>query len=163
MRTGLSPIYFARGNDVMKSQSFIVSPEDYEPALNVLGTKVTVLASNMATQGYEITLQNGDEGTGPPPHSHNWDESFYVLKGKIEYTCAEKTVMCMPGTLVHVPAGTVHSFSYGPGGGEMLEITSQNGFATQMFTAVSKEIRPGPPDIPKVVDVLRKNGVTVKN
>ena len=49
----------------MKAQPFVVTPRDYDPALNVLGTKVTVLASNAATQAYEITLQQGDEGTGP--------------------------------------------------------------------------------------------------
>jgi quercetin dioxygenase-like cupin family protein len=145
----------------MKPQSFVVTPGDYDPALNVLGTKVIVLASNAATQAYEITLQQGDEGTGPPPHSHNWDESFYVLKGKIEFTCAGQTVMCMPGTLVHVPAGTVHGFRYGAGGGEMLELTGQGGHATQLFTAVSQKIPPGPPDIPKVIEVLKRNGVTV--
>lgn len=145
----------------MKTHTFVVTPEDYDPALNVLGTKVTVLASNAATQGYEITLQQGDEGTGPPPHSHNWDESFFVLKGKIEFTCAGRTVMCVPGTLVHVPAGTVHSFRYGAGGGEMLELTGQGGLATQMFTAVSKEIPPGLPYVPKVLEVLKQNGVTV--
>jgi len=107
----------------MKTQPFVVTPKDYDPALHVLGTKVTVLASNAATQSYEITLQQGDEGTGPPLHSHNWDESFYVLKGKVEFSCAGKTVMCTPGTLVHVPAGTVHGFRYGAGGGEMLELT----------------------------------------
>ena len=117
----------------MKAQPFVVTPKDYEIALNVLGTKVTVLASNTATQSYEITLQQGDEGTGPPPHSHNWDESFYVLKGKVEFTCAGKSVMCVPGTVVHVPAGTVHGFHFGAGGGEMLEFTGQGGFATQML------------------------------
>jgi hypothetical protein len=30
-----------------------------------------------------------------------------------------------------------------------------------MFTAVDKEIPPGPPDIPKLLDVLTRNGVTV--
>ena len=84
-----------------------------------------------------------------------------VLKGKVEFSCAGKTVMCMPGTLVHIPAGTVHGFHFGVGGGEMLELTGQGGFATQMFTAISKEIPPGPPDIPKVVEVLKQNGVTV--
>jgi quercetin dioxygenase-like cupin family protein len=44
---------------------------------------VTVLASNAATQSYGITLQQGEEGPGPPPHSHDWDEAFYVLKGEI--------------------------------------------------------------------------------
>jgi quercetin dioxygenase-like cupin family protein len=145
----------------MKTQPFVVAPKDYDPALNVLGTKVTVLASNAATQAYEITLQQGDEGMGPPLHSHNWDESFYVLKGKVEFSCAGKTILCIPGTLVHVPAGTVHGFRYGAGGGEMLELTGQGGFATQMFAALSKEIPPGPPDIPKVLEVLKQNGVTV--
>jgi quercetin dioxygenase-like cupin family protein len=138
-----------------------VTPADYDLALNVLGTKVTVLASNAATQSYEITLQQGDEGTGPPLHSHNWDEFFFVLKGKIEFTCGGKTVMCIPGTLVHVPAGTIHGFRYGTGGGEMLELTGQGGFATKIFTVISKEIPPGPPDIPKVLEVLKQNGVTV--
>lgn len=148
-------------NATMKTQPFIVTPTDYDPALNVLGTKVTVLASNAATQSYEITLQQGDEGTGPPLHSHNWDESFYVLKGQIEFSCGGKTEMCMPGTLVHVPAGTIHGFRYGSGGGEMLEFTGQGGSATQMFTAINKEIPTGPPDIPKVLEVLTQNGVTV--
>ena len=145
----------------MKAQTFIVTPEDYVPALDVLGTKVTVLASNAATSAYEITLQQGDEGTGPPLHSHDWDESFYVLKGKVEFSCAGQTTLCTPGTLVHVPAGTVHGFRYGVGGGEMLELTGQGGLATQMFTAISKEIPPGAPDAPKVRAVLEQNGVTV--
>ena len=41
----------------MKRHPFVVTPKDYDPALNVLGTKVTVLASNAATQAYEITRQ----------------------------------------------------------------------------------------------------------
>ena len=145
----------------MKVQSFVLKPDQREQPLNVVGTQVTVLASNAATQSYGITFQQGDEGTGPPPHSHDWDESFYVLKGKVEFTYAGRTVTCMPGTLVHVPAGTVHGFCFGTGGGEMLELTGQGGLATQLFTAVSKEIPSGPPDIPKVVEVLKRNGVTV--
>lgn len=145
----------------MKLQPFIVSPSDYDPALNVLGTKVTVLASSEATQGYEITLQQGDEGTGPPLHFHDWEESFFVLKGQIEFSYGNKTVMCLPGTLVHVPAGTEHGFCYGAGGGEMFELTGQGSMATRLFTAFNKEIAPGPPDIPKVLEVLKQNGVTV--
>jgi hypothetical protein len=42
----------------------------------------------------------------------------------------------------------------------MLKVTRQGGSATQMFTAINKEI-PQPPDIPKVLEVLKQNGVTV--
>ena len=148
-------------NATMKAQPFVVTPEDYDPALNVLGCKVTVLASNAATQGYEITLQQGDEGMGPPLHSHNWDESFYVIAGKVEFTCAGKTVVCPPGTLVHVPAGTVHCFRYLVDGCDVLELTGQGGMATQMFKAVSREIPAGPLEVPRLLEVLTRNGVTV--
>lgn len=145
----------------MEVQPFVVTPDQHEPALNVLGTQVTVLASNAATQSYGITLQQGDEGSGPPPHSHPWDESFFVLKGVIEFLCNGATHKCMPGSLVHVPRGTVHGFHYGTGGGQMLEITGQGSLATQMFTAINNEIPTGPPDIPKLLEVLTRNGVTV--
>jgi hypothetical protein len=51
----------------------------YNIALNVFGAKVTVLASNVATQAYKITLQQGDEGTGLPLPSHNGYESSSFL------------------------------------------------------------------------------------
>jgi quercetin dioxygenase-like cupin family protein len=145
----------------MSAQHFVLRPDEHEPALNVVGTQVTVLASNAATQSYGITLQQGDEGTGPPPHSHDWDEAFYVLKGAVHFVCGEKGYTCDAGTLVHVPRRTIHSFSYGSGGGQMLEITGAGALAAQMFTAVDKEIPSGPPDIPKLLDVLQRNGVTV--
>lgn len=145
----------------MKAQSFVLTPEHQAPALQVLGTEVKVLASNAMTQSFGITLQQGDEGTGPPPHNHDWDESFYVLRGEIAFLCDGKEYLCTPGTLVYAPRGTVHGFRYGKGGGQMLEITGQDANAANMFTAIDKEIPAGPPDIGKVLDVLSRNGVTV--
>jgi mannose-6-phosphate isomerase-like protein (cupin superfamily) len=145
----------------MSSKPFILTPSDRTPALNVIGTKVTVLASGTDIQDQQITVQSGDEGTGPPPHSHDWDESFYVIRGRIQFMCGGETAMCPPGTLVHVPAGTVHAFNYGPGGGEMLEITGRRSNAIPMFTALDREIPPGPPDGARVVQVLGENGVKV--
>ena len=145
----------------MSSKPLIVTPAEYDAALDVIGTKVIVLATGADIQDQQITLQSGDEGTGPPPHSHDWDESFFVTKGQMKFTCAGESLMCASGTLVHVPAGTVHAFSYGPGGGEMLEITGKRSNAVQMFTALSHKIPPGPPDIPKVIQVLSEYGVTV--
>jgi quercetin dioxygenase-like cupin family protein len=145
----------------MSPKPFIVKPGDRSAALNVIGTKVTVLASEADAQDQHFTLQSGPEGTGPPPHSHDWDESFYVTKGQIQFTCGGETTMCTAGTLVHVPAGTVHAFSYGPGGGEMLETTGRGSRAVRLFTALDREIPPGPPDVPKVIQVLGEYGVKV--
>ena len=145
----------------MNASYFVLKPEQHTRPLNVVGTQVTVLASNAATQSYGVTLQQGDEGTGPPPHSHDWDECFYVLKGGVEFLCDGQAHLCPAGTLVHVPRGTVHGFHYAAGGGQMLEVTGQGATAAQMFGAVDAQIPPGPPDIPKLLGVLSRNGVTV--
>lgn len=145
----------------MNRVPLIVKPENYAATLSVVGTNVTVLASNQDTKGQEFTFQSGEKGMGPPPHSHNWDETFFVLKGSVEFTCDGETEMCSPGTLVFVPSGTIHAFKYGPDGGEMLEVTGTGSVATQMFTAVDNEIPTGPLNVEKIVGVLSKNGVTV--
>lgn len=145
----------------MKNPYFVLTPDRHERALNVVGTQVTVLASNAATQSYGITLQRGDEGTGPPPHSHDWDEAFYVLSGEIHFRCDGQAHVCLPGTLVHIPRGTVHGFQYGKGGGQMLEITGKNARAAQMFAAVDEAGSLDPQNIPKLLQALEQNGVTV--
>jgi quercetin dioxygenase-like cupin family protein len=146
----------------MSRKQLVVKPSDRSAALSVIGTHVTVLVSAADSKSQQVTLQSGDEGTGPPPHSHDWDESFYVTKGQVQFFCAGQTTLCVAGTFVHVPAGTDHAFSYGPGGGEMLEVTGAGSRAIQMFTALDREIPPGPPDVPKVVQVAGEYGVTFR-
>jgi len=143
----------------MSQRQFVVKPGDRSAALSVVGTAVTVLVSPADSNSQQITLQSGDEGTGPLPHSHNWDESFYVTRGQVQFTCAGQTTMCDAGTFVHVPAGIIHAFAYGPGGGEMLEVTGSESKAIQMFTALDREIPPGAPDVPKLVQVAGDYGV----
>ena len=145
----------------MDPKPYIVQPGDRQAALNVLGINVTVLASRDNSRDQRITLQIGTEGQGPPPHSHPWDESFYVTGGQVAFTCGGATAMCAAGTFVHVPAGTVHSFAYGPEGGEMIEITGAKSNAIEMFSALDRELAPGPPDLGKAVEVLGDHGVTV--
>ena len=144
----------------MSAKPFVIKPANRTTALSVVGTNITVLTSASDSRDQQITLQSGAEGMGPPPHSHDWDESFYVTKGQIHFTCAGDTTICTSGTLVHVPAGTIHAFSYGPGGGEMLEITGHRSRAVEMFTALDREISPGPPDVPKLIQVATTYGVT---
>src|SRR5687767_7145214 len=144
----------------MKVQPFIVSPSDVS-SISVLGVRITVLAANTATDGYEITLQEGEEGAGPPPHSHDWDESFYVLRGEVEIECDGTRRTLKPGSLVHVPRGTVHGYRFGRGGGGMLEVSSQGGFATRMFTNVGKEFPRADGDIPRLLGLLLENGVRI--
>jgi quercetin dioxygenase-like cupin family protein len=145
----------------MSPKPFVVVPKDYARSLDVVGEKITVLASKDATQGYEIFLQEGIEGSGPPPHSHDWDESFYVIRGQVQMKYADKLIAASPGTLVHLPAGTVHCFLFGPGGGEMISMTGHNGQASRLFVDIDKEVPPGAPDLAKLLAAAQRNGVNI--
>jgi quercetin dioxygenase-like cupin family protein len=141
----------------MTAKPFVVTPKDYAPALNIVGEHITVLASGEATQGYEIFLQRGPEGSGPPPHSHPWDESFFVTKGQIDFGMGPESTTGSPGTFVHLPAGTVHWFRFGPGGGEMISMTSRLAAST-MFTEMAREVAPVNPDLGKLGEVGVRHG-----
>jgi quercetin dioxygenase-like cupin family protein len=143
----------------MKHEPLIVPPENRNVALSVAGTDVTVLVSGEQSETQQLTLQSGREGSGPPPHSHPWDESFYITSGLVQFTYDGKTSLCRPGTLVHVPAGTIHSFSYGEGGGEMLEVTGGASKSVESFIALDREASSGTVDIPKTIEIAGAYGV----
>lgn len=144
----------------MAARPFVVTPQDYEATLNIVGEHVTVLASGEATGGYEIFLQRGPEGSGPPPHSHPWDESFFVLGGRIDFGIGAESMTAEKGTLVHLPAGSVHWFRFGAGGGEMLSLTSRLG-ASRMFTDFHREVAPVNPDLAKLAEIGARHGLKV--
>lgn len=129
-------------------------------ALNVVGEHITVLASGAQTGSYEIFHQTGPEGSGPPPHSHPWDEAFYVTRGEIAFGIDARELVARPGTLVHLPAGTTHWFRFGPGGGEMVSMTSREG-ASHMFTDFDRGVSAENPDLGKLVELGRPYGLTV--
>src|ERR1019366_7597016 len=101
-------------------EAIIVDTTTAPRALNIVGEQVAVLVSGAQTGSYEIFHQAGPEGSGPPPHSHPWDEAFYVIGGEIAFGVDDRELVARPGTLVHLPAGTTHWFRFGQGGGEMV-------------------------------------------
>ena len=142
----------------MSIRPFVVFPENRPPTLNVVGEQITVLASKEATHGYEVFLQEGPEGSGPVPHSHPWDESFYVVRGDIEFAIEEKPMTATPGTLVHLPAGTAHWFRFGKGGGQMVSMTGQGSAASSMFTDIDSV---GSQDVEMLRNACERNGLRI--
>lgn len=145
----------------MNPEPFAITPAEYPRAHNVVGEKITVLASSTATQGYEVFLQQGLEGSGPPPHCHDWDESFYVTKGIIGIGYGDHVLAASTGTFVHVPAGTIHYFRFGSGGGEMISLTSHGGNASRLFARIDEAVPPGTADLQTLLGIAQECGVTI--
>ena len=142
------------------SSPLIVTTAEAPAPLEVIGERITVLASGAQTGSYEIFHQAGPEGSGPPPHSHPWDEAFYVLDGDIAFGIDDQNLVAAPGTLVHLPAGTTHWFRFGSGGGVMISMTSRAG-AAEFFSQVAREISPENPDLGVLIGIATSNQLNI--
>jgi quercetin dioxygenase-like cupin family protein len=143
------------------SEPLVLSADQAPPPLKVVGEEITVLASGEQTGSYEIFRQSGPEGSGPPPHSHPWDEAFYIIDGQVHFGVGDhQDLIARPGTLVHVPGGTTHWFRFAPGGGVMISITSRAG-ASAFFTQVDAEVSATNPDLGALIGVAAAHGLDV--
>jgi len=128
--------------------------------LDVGGFKITVLASTEQTGGYELFRIAGPAGTGPGPHYHDWDESFFVLSGAVQCGVDDTETLATSGALIHVPGGCTHWFKFAEGGGELFSITSR-GNASKMFEAFDKGINWADPDRRALMALAASYGQTV--
>lgn len=80
---------------------------------NVLGTAATIkLAGEDTNSRLGVVLHDVPEGAGPPPHVHDSaDELLYVLQGTFDFILEDPHTWqhAGPGTLVHIPAGMLHT------------------------------------------------------
>jgi len=145
----------------MEPKHFSVDAGNYPRALSVAFERITVLASGDRTGSYEIFLQEAREGSGPFPHSHPWDEAFFVTRGEVDFSIGDdQTHTAVAGTLVHIPAGTTHWFRWRSGGGAMISITSKLG-ASRLFADLDREMPEGPRDPEKAANIFKRHGVTL--
>ena len=111
-----------------------IPAQDRPQALRLAGVDVTPLVSGGDSSRYELGLVAGCDGHGTPPHSHPWDETYFVIKGEIVIGVGSQEQAFHAGDLVHIPAGERHWFRFDQSG-EALDLTSgQQAFA--MFQAL---------------------------
>jgi quercetin dioxygenase-like cupin family protein len=77
----------------------------------VVGDTYTILLSGDDTNGrYCLIDMHVPPGGGPPPHRHDFEESFTILEGEIETTFRGKKSVVRTGQTVSIPANAPHSF-----------------------------------------------------
>lgn len=143
----------------MQRKPIVTPPRQYPNACAVVGERITVLASGHETGSYEVFLQEGAEGSGPPPHRHPWDEAFFVIDGEVEFGLGDEQCVAAPGTLVHVPAGTLHWFRLRGRLSRMVSVTSKAG-AARMFQEIDRDLR-GQLDVARLVAVAARHHVEI--
>jgi mannose-6-phosphate isomerase-like protein (cupin superfamily) len=91
----------------------LARPETDEslPHLGVVGDTYTIVLSGEDTDGRFclIDMHVPPEG-GPPPHRHDFEETFIVLEGEIEATFRGEKRTVKAGETINVPANAPHQF-----------------------------------------------------
>ena len=125
------------------------SGEDQDlPHIGLVGDTYTILLKSEDTAGrFCLIDMHIPPGGGPPPHRHDFEETFHVLEGEIEITFRGEKSVARAGETANVPANAPHSFtnaSYRPA--RLLCVCSPAG-QEEFFLAVGVpvESRTSPP------------------
>jgi quercetin dioxygenase-like cupin family protein len=100
--------------DDLQRKLKIARPDTDEtlPHVALVGDTYTVLLSGTDTNGrYCLIDMHIPPGGGPPPHRHDFEESFTILEGEIEATFRGATQIICSGETISIPANAPHSFT----------------------------------------------------
>jgi quercetin dioxygenase-like cupin family protein len=99
--------------DDLKRNLTLAQPDKNEslPHIGLVGDTYTILLSGVDTAGrYCLIDMHIPAGGGPPPHRHDFEESFTVLDGELEATFRGSTSVVQAGDAINIPANAPHQF-----------------------------------------------------
>lgn len=100
--------------DDLRRNLTVANPEKNQSLrhLGVVGDTYTILLSGEDTDGrYCLIDMLVPPGGGPPHHRHDFEESFTVLEGEIDFTFRGKKLIVRTGETVNIPANSPHFFT----------------------------------------------------
>src|SRR5271170_931099 len=81
------------------------------PHIGLVGDTYTILLSGKDTAGrFCLIDMHIPPGGGPPPHRHDFEETFILLEGEMEATFRGVQSTVKAGETIHIPANAPHQF-----------------------------------------------------
>lgn len=78
------------------------------------------LRKRLEEEGYSIFCWEDRPGADYQPHSHDHDESLWMIDGEMTFGAAGRRFRLAPGDRLMLPKGTVHTAVAGPEGAKYL-------------------------------------------
>ena len=137
-------------DDLMRSLALVGADDKNLPHIGLVGDTYTVLLSGKDTAGrFCLIDMHIPPGGGPPPHRHDFEESFILLEGEIEATFRGAKSIARAGQTLHIPANAPHQFqNKSPHPVRLLCICSPAGqeeFFAEIGVPVATRTTPPPP------------------
>lgn len=81
------------------------------PHVGLVGDTYTITVPGEATAGrFSVIDMHIPPGGGPPPHRHDFEETFILLSGEMEATFRGQKAVVKAGETLHIPANAPHQF-----------------------------------------------------
>jgi len=137
-------------DDLTRALIAVASDNPTLPHIGLVGDTYTILLSGHDTAGrFCLIDMHIPPNGGPPPHRHDFEESFILLDGEIEATFRGTKSTAKAGETIHVPANAPHQFhNVSDKPVRMLCICSHAGqeeFFAQVGVPVATRTTPPPP------------------
>ncbi len=77
----------------------------------LVGDTYSILVSGADTAGkYCLIDMAVPDGGGPPPHRHDYEESFTLLEGELQFAFRGESMTVRAGSTINIPANAPHGF-----------------------------------------------------
>ncbi len=84
---------------------------DHLSHVGLVGNTYTITVTGGETDGrFCVIDMHIPPGGGPPPHRHDFEETFILLEGEMEATFRGKKSMVHAGDTLNIPANAPHQF-----------------------------------------------------
>jgi quercetin dioxygenase-like cupin family protein len=84
------------------------------PHIGLVGDTYTITVTGEQTDGrFCVIDMHIPPGGGPPPHRHDFEETFILLEGEMEATFRGKKLIVRAGDTLNIPANAPHQFHNG--------------------------------------------------
>src|SRR6202451_1408517 len=92
-------------------RSFTLAQPDNLPHIGLVGDTYTITVTGGETNGRCCLIDmHIPPGGGPPPHRHDFEETFILLEGEMQATFRGKKSVVRAGNTLNIPANAPHQF-----------------------------------------------------
>jgi len=98
-------------DDLTRALGFAQADAETTPHVGLVGDTYTVTVAGKDTNGrFCVIDMHVPPGGGPPPHRHEFEETFILLEGEMEITFRGEKSIVRAGDTVNVPSNAPHQF-----------------------------------------------------
>src|SRR5271156_6868978 len=92
-------------------RTLTLAQPDNLPHIGLVGDTYTITVTGEQTAGrFCVIDMHIPQGGGPPPHRHDFEETFILLAGEIEAIFRGRKLTVREGETVNIPANAPHQF-----------------------------------------------------